>query len=270
MATYAIGDIQGCYKTFRRLLKRFKFDSKKDQLFLAGDLISRGTQSLDVLRFVQDLREKAVCVLGNHEVHLLALYHGVKAREDKTKTLWPILEARDCNDLIAMLKSWPLMHVSKKNVLVHAGVLPAWRVQDARREAGAIERILRGPKVEIFLEKLYSGEKPTRWRESLTGFERHALALHSFVHMRLCRGANTIVWGFTGEPQGAPKGAKPWYMIKNRMNNDHQILFGHWSALGLRVFANCVALDSGCIWGRTLSAYRIEDGAIFVEPSAER
>lgn len=267
MSTYAIGDIQGCYQTFKLLLKRFDFDPQKDKLWIAGDLINRGPQSLEVLRYVKDLGDSAICVLGNHEIFLLALHLGILNRKD-TQYLDPILKAKDCEELIDWIRHWPLMHTHKKFVLVHAGLLPCWSVPQAKKEANAIEKILRSDQLADFLTYAYANQE-THWDKKLRGFERHALALHAFVHMRLCVNAHTMRFGFTDKPENAPKNLKPWYGIKDRASLSHTILFGHWSALGLRAFANCIALDSGCVRGEALSAYRLEDGAIFVEKSAE-
>ena len=267
MSTYAIGDIQGCYKTFRRLLKRCEFNPQRDKLWLAGDLINRGPQSLEVLRYVRDLGERAICVLGNHEIFLLALHLGILDRKD-TRYLDPILKAKDREELINWIRCWPLMYTNKQFVLVHAGLIPSWSVLQAEKEAKAIQKILQGDQITDFLAYAYAHQE-SHWSNTLKGFERHALALHAFVHMRLCTNANTLRFGFTDKPENAPKNTQPWYTVKNRASLSHTILFGHWSALGLRVFANCIALDSGCVWGEALSAYRLEDGAIFVEKSAE-
>ncbi len=267
MSTYAIGDIQGCYKTFRRLLTRCEFDPSKDRLWIAGDLINRGPKSLEVLRYVRGLGDRAICVLGNHEIFLLALDLGVLHRED-TRYLDPILKAKDRQDLVHWIRHWPLMHVEKKHVLVHAGLVPSWTVPKAQKEARAIQKILRSHEITDFLAYTYAHQED-RWSDQLRSFERNALALHAFVHMRMCVSANQLRYGYTGKPENAPKGFKPWYSIKDRRSLSHTILFGHWSALGLRAFANCIALDSGCVWGEALSAYRLEDGAIFVEKSAE-
>lgn len=267
MSTYAIGDIQGCYKTLRRLLKRCEFDQKKDTLWIAGDLINRGPQSLEVLRYVKNLGDRAICVLGNHEIFLLALHLGVLDRE-QTPYLDPILKAKDREDLLDWIRHWPIMHQDKKFVLVHAGLFPCWSVLQAQKEALAIQKILQSEEVTGFLAYAYAHQE-THWHSQLRGFERHALALHAFVHMRLCVDSATLRFGFTDKPENAPKNLKPWYSIKDRASLSHTILFGHWSALGLRAFANCIALDSGCVWGEALSAYRLEDGAIFVEKSAE-
>lgn len=267
MSTYAIGDIQGCYKTFRLLLKRCEFDPEKDKLWIAGDLINRGPKSLEVLRFVKDLGNRAICVLGNHEIFLLALHLGILHRDD-TKYLDPILKAKDREDLINWIQHWPLIHVEKKFVLAHAGLFPCWTVPQAKKEARAIEKLLRSDNITDFLAYAYAHQEE-HWTDKQKGFERNALALHAFVHMRMCVSANKLRYGYTGKPENAPKGLTPWYSIKDRASLDHTILFGHWSALGLRAFANCIALDSGCVWAEALSAYRLEDGAIFVEKSAE-
>lgn len=267
MSTYAIGDIQGCYKTFRALLKRCEFDPQKDKLWIAGDLINRGPKSLEVLRYVKDLGDRAICVLGNHEIYLMALHLGVFHRED-TRSLDPILKAKDSHELFDWIRQWPLMHQQKKFVLAHAGIFPCWSVQEAQKEANSIQKILQSDKIADFLAYAYS-HQDDHWTGKQKGYERNALALHALVHMRMCANTNKLRYGYTGKPENAPKGLKAWYTIKNRPALSHTILFGHWSALGLRVFANCIALDSGCVWGEALSAYRLEDGAIFVEKSDE-
>ena len=267
MPTYVIGDIQGCYKTFRLLLKRCNFNSKKDRLWIAGDLINRGPQSLDVLRYVRDLGNQAQCVIGNHEIMLLAVSQGLLSHKD-TQHIDPILKAPDGAELIDWVRHWPLIHRENKFVLVHAGILPCWSVNQALHEAQAIQKILQSDQLKDFLIYIYAHQE-SRWNNDAKGFQRHALALHSFVHMRLCNDAQTMHFGFSDKPENAPKGSQAWYTFKGRKSLDHTILFGHWSALGLRAFANCIALDSGCVWGEALSAYRLEDGAFFVEKSAE-
>lgn len=267
MATYAIGDIQGCYKTFRNLLKRCEFDPSKDQLWLAGDLVNRGPKSLDVLRYVKELGNSAVCVLGNHEIFLLALHLGVLHR-DNTVYLDPILKSKHREELIDWVRHWPIMHHNKKYGLVHAGIMPCWSVPQAAKEARGVEKILRSSEIADFIAYAYAHQEEN-YAVGLTGFEKSAFALHAFVHMRMCQNATRLRYGYTGKPEDAPKGQMPWYQIKNRPSLSHTILFGHWSALGLRAYANCIALDSGCVWGEALSSYRLEDGAIFVERSAE-
>ncbi|MBH1988433.1 MAG: symmetrical bis(5'-nucleosyl)-tetraphosphatase [Myxococcaceae bacterium] len=266
MATYAIGDIQGCYQTFRALLKRVAFDPKHDRLWLAGDLINRGPRSLDVLRYVFDLQDRVTCVLGNHEIYLLALYHGVVQQE--APDLQPILDSKHGDELVGWLESQPLLHVHKSFALVHAGIFPLWSVRQAQKESLLIEHYLQNSQVGAFLAYAYSHQEE-RGRQTRTGYDRAAFALHAFVHMRTCQTISRIRYGYRGSPELAPQGYRPWYAIKNRPALSHTILFGHWSALGLRVHANCISLDSGCVWGNSLTAYRLEDGAIFIEPSVE-
>jgi len=267
MATYAIGDIQGCYKTLKRLLKRISFDRKQDRIFLAGDLVNRGPNSLDVLRWAKDSGSKVISVLGNHDLHLLALSLGV-ANGKRQKTLEPILRAKDRDDLLKWLSKRPLIYKEGRIVLVHAGILPAWSIEEAMKLAKKTEKLIHSKKAKDFLKKWYKIEG-TEWSKSLEGFEKHAVVLNACTRMRLCRSLSEMDLKFTGTPEDAPRGLKPWFAISGRKSENHTILFGHWAALGIRVMHNVVALDSGCVWGGSLTAIRLEDGAIFSEPSAE-
>ena len=168
MATYAIGDIQGCYKTFRALLKRCEFDPKKDKLWIAGDLINRGPKSLEVLRYVKDLGDRAICILGNHEIFLLALHLGVIHRED-TRFLDPILKAKDSHELFDWIRHWPLMHQEKKFVLAHAGIMPCWSIPQAQKEANAIQKILHSDQITDFLAYAYSHQED-HWTGQQKGY----------------------------------------------------------------------------------------------------
>lgn len=267
MATYAIGDIQGCYKTLKRLLKRISFNRKQDRIFLVGDLVNRGPNSLDVLRWAKDSDRQVVAVLGNHDLHLLAIALGVSTRFSK-KTLEHILRAKDRDDLLEWLVKRPLIHKEGRLVLVHAGILPAWSIDEAMKNVHKTEKLIRSKKAAEFLKAWHKSDA-SKWSDNLEGFERHAVVLNACTRMRLCRNLKEMDLSFTGPPEDAPAGLKPWFGISGRKSVDHTVIFGHWSALGVRVAHNVIALDSGCVWGGTLTALRLEDGAIFSEPSAE-
>lgn len=265
MSTYAIGDVQGCYKTLKRLLKRISFDRKHDRIFLVGDLVNRGPDSLDVLRWVSDQGSHVIAVLGNHDLHLLAISMDV-ANGKKEKTLQKILRAKDRDDLLDWLRHRPLMVREGCVVFVHAGLLPAWTVDEALILAKQAEKIIRGKKAPDFFKKWYKIDA-SDWSNSLDGDKRHAVVLNAFTRMRMCRGLSEMDLSYTGTIEKAPKGLKPWFNVPGRKSVDHTIVFGHWSALGLHVSSNVIALDTGCVWGGSLTAIRLEDGAIASEPA---
>lgn len=268
MATYAIGDIQGCYKSLKRLLKHIGFNQKQDRLFLVGDLVNRGPNSLDVLRWAYDLQDRVVTVLGNHDLHLLALALGVKAVRRKKHTLDKVLEAKDADALVFWLQEQPLMYKEGRLVLVHGGILPAWSIQEAKTYAKETEKILRSKRAADLLEYWYTADG-TSWRDSLEGYERHATILNAFTRIRVCKNPHLMDFDFTGKPEDAPFGLKPWFDFDERRHSQYTVIFGHWAALGLRIASHIIALDTGCIWGGSLTAVRLEDGAIFSHHSEE-
>ena len=265
MATYAIGDLQGCFAPLERLLEAISFDRARDRLWFVGDLVNRGPDSLRCLRFVKDLGEAAVTVLGNHDLHLVCVVEGIHSA-GKRDTLQQVLHAPDRAELVEWLRGRPLMHAEAGNVLVHAGVLPAWSVDDARALASEVESHLRGPDFRDFLENMF-GDKPNAWSEELAGWDRMRIVVNAMTRMRMCDPSGALALGYKGEPdEDAPPGLVPWYDVPERRNRDATIFFGHWSALGLHVRDDIVGLDSGCVWGRSLSAIRIEDRAAFEVP----
>lgn len=250
MATYAIGDVQGCMTTLHRLLKRISF-SRRDRLWFCGDLVNRGPRSLDVLRFVRTLGDRAVTVLGNHDLHLIARAEGL-AKSKRRETLDQVLDARDCDEIVEWLRHQPVLHREGKYVLVHAGLLPQWKLRDAWQRASEVEEALRSKRrADLLRGKLQASE----W-------------LRVFTRLRTCHLDGTLC-EFDGHPMDAPAGCLPWYAHPRRKSTDAVVLFGHWSALGLHVSADAIGLDTGCVWGRTLTAMRLEDGAFFFEPAAE-
>ncbi len=265
MAIYAIGDVQGCYTELRRLMDKIAFDPVHDQLWFVGDLVNRGAESLAVLRLVRSLGERAVTVLGNHDLHLLAVADGV-ANAHPSDTLDEILTASDCAELLDWLRHQPLMHVDGEHVMVHAGLLPAWTVTQARALAAEVEVHLRGKAHKQFFEHMY-GNQPNAWDESLSGYKRLRVITNAFTRMRVCTAAGEMEYKFKGETHKIPSGYMPWFAVPERASVDATVIFGHWSALGLVVQPKLIALDTGCLWGGPLTAIRLSDRKIFQVPS---
>lgn len=266
MATYAIGDLQGCYQAFCRLLEKIAFDPAHDRLWLVGDLVNRGPQSLEVLRHVRALGAAAVCVLGNHDLHLLMLAEGCsKARADDT--LQPILDARDRDALLDWLRRRPLLHQENGYVMVHAGLLPQWSVAQAQSLAHEVEQALRAEPAAYreFLANLW-GSEPAHWQDELEGWPRLRVIVNALTRLRFCSLDGEMELQTKGETAAAPAGYLPWFAVPGRLSADHVLVTGHWSALGLRQEAHHLALDTGCLWGRQLTAVRLEDRALFQVP----
>jgi bis(5'-nucleosyl)-tetraphosphatase (symmetrical) len=266
LATYAIGDLQGCFAPLERLVEAIAFDPSRDRLWFVGDLVNRGPDSARCLRFVKALGEAAVSVLGNHDLHLLCVAEGIH-RTGKRDTLESVLADPDRAELLEWLRHRPLMHADRGHVLVHAGILPAWSVSQARALAGEVEGHLRGPRYREFLENMF-GDEPVAWREDLRGWDRVRIVVNAMTRMRMCAPDGTLALGYKGEPdEDAPEGLVPWYDVPGRLAaGEATIFFGHWSALGLKVRNDIVGLDSGCVWGRSLSAIRLEDRSVFEVP----
>jgi len=264
MGTYAIGDVQGCFEELTALLEAIGFDRNTDRLWFVGDLVNRGPASLATLRFVRDLGERARATLGNHDLHLLALAQGfVKGRGDDT--LGDVLAAPDRDSLLEWLRHRPMLHVEANYVLVHAGLLPQWDIVTAKALAGEVEAELRGPRHREFLAQLY-GSRPDRWSEGLSGFERLRVIVNAMTRLRFCTPEGVMEFSTKGETARAPPGYCPWFEIAGRKSADLTVICGHWSALGLRIAPNLLALDSGCVWGGKLSAIRLEDRRLYQVP----
>ncbi len=265
MSTYVIGDVHGCYYTLRKLLQQIKFN-KYDTLWFAGDLINKGPSSLDVLNFIKalTLKNKAVCVLGNHEIYFLMLYYEICQR--KNSPLNSVLNSAECSDLVNWIRGWPLIYAENKFIMVHAGVLPCWSIYQAQNEAMNIQTIFKSKKITNFLRyKNNIKNENSTWKENLQKFERASIALDAFTCMRFCIDQYTIDTSFHKSLIRLPTNSKPWYSINQEKNSSYKILFGHWSSLGLKIIKNNISLDSGCVWGRQLSAYRLDDDAVFSE-----
>ncbi len=268
MTTYAIGDIQGCYDELRELLVHVGFDSARDRLWLCGDLVNRGPKSLEVLRFIKDLGDRAVCVLGNHDLHLLASAHGGAAhREDHS--LDPVLAAPDADELIDWLRHQPLMHSDPQLDLhmIHAGLPPEWDIATAQRRAREVELALRAKDPSDFFAEMY-GNKPDRWREDLTGMDRLRFITNCFTRLRYCKANGKLCLKEKGPIGSQPANCLPWFRVPGRASAKARILFGHWSTLGYHAENNTWALDSGCLWGGALTALRLDRMEIAQIPCA--
>jgi bis(5'-nucleosyl)-tetraphosphatase (symmetrical) len=261
MSIYAVGDVQGCYPSLRRLLDACAFDPGKDRLWLVGDLVNRGHHSLETLRFVRQLGAAATLVLGNHDLYLLLVTEGLGKRS-KNDTLDDILRAPDRDELLHWLRQQPLCHVEDDFCMVHAGLLPQWTVATARALAREVEQVLAGPDYRLLLATIW-GDEPKRWRNDLAGWPRLRVVVNAMTRMRYCTPKGAMEFKSKGELADAPKGYLPWFQVPGRRSAEHTLVTGHWSALGLRTEANLLALDSGCLWGRHLTAIRLEDRTIF-------
>ena len=264
MATYAIGDVQGCVDALARLLDAFSYDRSRDRLWFVGDLVNRGPDSLATLRLVKELGEAAVTVLGNHDFHLLAVAAG-HANKHHSDTLDQVLAAPDCEQLLAWLRQRPMLHVEGALAMVHAGLLPQWSVTTARTLAQEVEAALRGASWREFLANLY-GDTPDSWSESLCGADRLRITVNAMARMRFCTAEGKIEFRTKGETAKAPPGFFPWFDAPGRASRDHTLVCGHWSTLGLKLRPDLIALDTGCVWGGSLSAVRLEDRMLFQVP----
>ncbi|GHT83249.1 bis(5'-nucleosyl)-tetraphosphatase, symmetrical [Betaproteobacteria bacterium] len=265
MATYAIGDLQGCYSAFRRLLDQCAFDPARDRLWLVGDLVNRGPESLEVLRFVSGLGSAVTAVLGNHDLYLLMLAAGVKRRASDD-TLLQVLEAPDCDSLLRWLSTLPLLHVEGEHVLVHAGLLPQWSVPQALALAEEVGGVLAGKNSKKLLRNLL-GDQPDAWNDELKGWSRLRVIVNALTRMRFCTVDGHMAMRAKGPPESASRGTLPWFALPQRKSRTHTIVCGHWSALGFYRRDGLIALDSGYVWGGKLTAVRIEDGEVFQVPA---
>jgi bis(5'-nucleosyl)-tetraphosphatase (symmetrical) len=261
MSTYVVGDIQGCHTELLQLLQQVRFDPAQDKLWLVGDLVNRGADSLQVLRLVKSLGDAAITVLGNHDLHLLAVAEGI-AEASHGDTLDEILHAPDRDELLHWLRHQRLLYAEKNYLLVHAGLLPQWTVEQAQSLANEVECALRGSEYKKFLSKMY-GNQPNVWSEEHTGYARLRLITNALTRMRVCTPAGELEFKFKAELADVPQGYLAWFDAPQRASSDATVLFGHWSALGLLLRDKVIALDTGCLWGGMLTAIRLEDRQIF-------
>ena len=258
MATYAIGDIQGCFDSFRRLLDACRFDPVHDRLWLVGDLVNRGPASLETLRFVRSLGEAAITVLGNHDLYLIMVAYGAARKRGHDDTIQPILDAPDCGELLDWLRQRPLCHLEMGHCMVHAGLLPQWTATQARELASEVETALRADDHVDFIRNMW-GSEPAAWSDDLTGGARLRVVVNALTRMRFCTPQGVMDFTVKGEVANAPAGYLPWFEVPGRQSADTVLVTGHWSALGLKLLPNLLAIDSGCLWGNHLTAVRLED-----------
>ncbi len=258
MSVYAIGDIQGCYDSLQLLLQKIKFNPDKDTLWFAGDLVNRGDKSLKTLRYIKSLGDSAITVLGNHDLHLLAIANGIKPL-GQNNTLRKILNAKDRDDLLDWLRIQPLMHIDKKlgYVLVHAGITPGWSIKKALKYAAEVEKVLRSDDYLSLLRYMY-GDTPRRWKKNLKGEKRLRYIINSFARIRYCTASGALDFRAKGRPGQQKQGLIPWFEAPNSKNFDVRIIFGHWSALGYSETDNVISLDTGCVWGGRLTAIKLK------------
>lgn len=259
MAIYALGDIQGCYDELRAALDKVRFDPATDRLWFVGDLVNRGPKSLEVLRYVRGLGEAAVSVLGNHDLHLLAIGHGNHSRAGKD-SLDAVLTAPDRDELLDWLRQRPLMHYDPRLdfALLHAGLPPQWTIAMAGLRAREVEAVLRSEAHQEFFHAMY-GNRPKLWSDGLKGIDRLRFIVNCFTRLRFCTPEGTLQLKEKGPPgtQRDPA-ALPWFDVPGRFSQGTRIVFGHWSTLGYVARNNVWAIDSGCLWGGRLTLLRID------------
>ena len=262
MTRYAIGDVQGCYEELRALIDRLKFSADRDRLWFVGDLVNRGPASLEVLRHVRALGDNAVVVLGNHDLHLLAVALGGR-RKRRSDTLDNLLAAPDRDSLCEWLLTRPLAHEertgdSSTDLMVHAGIVPQWTVDKTVALAREVESALRTNPATVF-EHMY-GDEPDRWSEDLSGMARIRYAINVLTRLRVCTESGQVDLKLKGKPPPPDSPFKPWFDVSTRRSRDARVIFGHWSALGFIQRNGVVGLDSGCVWGGTLTAFDLDAG----------
>jgi bis(5'-nucleosyl)-tetraphosphatase (symmetrical) len=269
MATYAIGDVQGCDDELGELLDLIGFDPTKDRALFVGDLVNRGPKSAEVLRRVRALHAQGAAdsVLGNHDFFLIMALEGFSSLHNGD-TLDQVLTQPDARDLVDWLRQRPLLIEHGEHVIVHAGLLPAWSVSDARTYAREIERELRGENYREFLRNLF-GNEPRTWHPDLVGLARSRVIVNALARLRFCSVFSEIEFKEKRDICHNPKGYEPWFSIAARRSADRHLVAGHWSSEGLRLAPNVSLLDSGCLWGGALTAMRLEDRAIFQVPSRQ-
>ncbi len=257
MSTYVIGDLQGCYQSLQQLLTKIDFSLDKDILWFTGDLVNRGPDSLKVLEFVQDLKENAVTVLGNHDLHMLAVLTGLEKPRRKD-TLDEIQSSANKMKIIDWVRQQPLMHVddTQQMVLLHAGCYPTWTIAAASQYAKEVESVLQSDQYMNFLKKMY-GNQPSAWSETLTQWDRLRFITNCFTRMRYLTEDLQHDLKYKGAPKDAPTGLKPWFHYGEKVRRPYNILFGHWSTLGYLNENGVYSLDTGCLWGGKLTALKL-------------
>lgn len=264
MATYAIGDIQGCFSSLSRLLEEIGFSAGRDRLWLVGDLINRGPDSLAVLRWAKQHGDSLHVVLGNHDLHALAVAEGF-AKRHRSDTLDVLLAAPDRNELLTWLRHQRMAYAEGDYLMVHAGVLPQWNTEQTVTLAAEVEAALQSRGYRDFFAHMY-GNVPNSWDDRLAGIDRLRLITNALTRLRVCSPGGAMDFDFKGELEKIPAGLLPWFELEGRKTADTTLVFGHWSALGLVQRSNLLALDTGCLWGGALTAIRLEDRRVFQVP----
>ena len=269
MATYAIGDVQGCLAQLKNLLAKINFDKNKDKLWFCGDIVNRGPESLSTLRFIYELKDKAIVVLGNHDLYCLSRYYGsVKAK--KSDSLADIFSAEDKDELLSWLIKQPILHVDtvRKATLVHAGIPPCWDLKTARQLAKEIENLLQDKNKRKDLFANMYGNSPHLWQENLIGWERIRFAINAFTRMRYCYDNGALQLTKKSPPElDEDNNLFPWFKMRDEKKDNFKCYFGHWAALrGISNSENYIALDTGCVWGGTLTAINIDSGQRYEVP----
>ena len=267
MNTYVIGDLQGCFTTLEALLGRIRFNRKRDRLWFVGDLVNRGANSLECLRFVRGLGAGAAVVLGNHDLHLLAVAEGI-AKQKALDTLDAVLAAPDCQDLLDWLRYQALLHVEGRFAMVHAGLMPQWSWRTAQSLAREVVVALRSKNYRSVLTGMY-GDEPLRWQENLRGTRRMRFVLNTMTRMRTLTKDGAQVLTFKAGLADIPANQQAWFQTPTVRRANRTLFAGHWSALGFLDHGDSVMLDTGCIWGGALAAVRLGDRNLFLQPSVE-
>ena len=260
MAVYAIGDVQGCFDELVRLLELVKFDPKNDQVWLVGDLVNRGPKSAEVLRFAMKTGSNAVkVVLGNHDLHLLATAAGVNKHQHYMDTMDSVLNADDCEDLVTWLRQQPLFYhdANLEFSMVHAGLPPQWSIKKSLKRAKEVETVLQGDDWRSFFKHMY-GNNPDTWSKNLTGWKRLRYITNCFTRLRYCHVDGGLALDFKGAPKNKNKEELAWFDVPDRKTKKDNVVFGHWSTLGVGQYGNVFSTDSGAVWGEQLTAVRID------------
>ena len=255
MAIYAIGDVQGCFRSLLALLKRIDYDESRDRLWFAGDLVNRGPRSLEVVRWIHERRDAVTVVMGNHDLHLVRRFAGHR-KAKLYDTLGAALAAPDAAGLVDWLRTVPLLHSEGPYLLVHAGLLPSWTVAEAEARANRVQSLLRSPD---YADALAALPKEDERKQTIAVMTR----------LRTIDASGRATFGYAGPPEGAPEGQIPWYSAPDRQHTDVTIVFGHWASMGHRMAPGRIALDSGCVYGHSLTAVRLEDRAVFQVPYSD-
>jgi bis(5'-nucleosyl)-tetraphosphatase (symmetrical) len=252
----AIGDVQGCHAELVKLIGRIGFSADRDTLWFTGDLVNRGPASLEALRHVRALGDNAITVLGNHDLHLLAFALGAKRKLKAGDTFQDVLNAPDRDELLEWLITRPLAHYERGDLLIHAGLVPQWSVEQTLSLAREVESALRKDPRALF-ESMY-GDEPDQWSESLAGKERLRFAINVLTRLRVCTADGRVDLKMKGPASEVRAPFRPWFAHANRLSRNARVIFGHWSALGLVQEHGVIGLDTGCVWGGALTALDLE------------